>query len=76
LLFGKSGLAVYYILCKPYRRTAMSKDKKVKSCESQLRCKSTASLQKDVEQDLNKADGSLKELLENEQDTKGDCENK
>ena len=54
----------------------MSKDKKVKSCESQLRCKSTASLQKDVEQDLNKADGSLKELLENEQDTKGDCENK
>lgn len=54
----------------------MSKDKKIKCCESQLRCKSTASLQKDVEEDLNKADGSLKELLENERNTKGDCENK
>ena len=44
-------------------------EKKIKiidSCKSTLCCKSTASLTEEIEEDLSKADGSLKELIEND----------
>jgi len=41
-------------------------DKKIKSCESDLVCKSTASLQEEIKEDLLKADGSLEELLQDD----------
>ena len=39
----------------------MNEDKKQLECS--LYCKASAELQKDVEQDLSKADGNLKDLL-------------
>ena len=46
--------------------------KKLKSCETELSCKVTAALEETVKEDLCKADGSLKELIENEERTKED----
>tara|TARA_B100000676_G_C17776547_1_gene679550 strand:- start:32 stop:193 length:162 start_codon:yes stop_codon:yes gene_type:complete len=42
-------------------------DKSIKSCDAELNCKATASLREEVEEDLRKSDGSLKELLENDE---------
>lgn len=42
-------------------------DKSIKSCDAELNCKATASLREEVEEDLRKTDGSLKELLENDE---------
>ena len=44
------------------------KQKVIESCESTLYCKSTASLTEEIEEDLLKADGSLKELIQNDED--------
>tara|TARA_Y100001938_G_scaffold81035_1_gene111751 strand:- start:308 stop:475 length:168 start_codon:yes stop_codon:yes gene_type:complete len=42
-------------------------DKKQKiSCESTMCCKATAELKEEVEQDMEKSDASLKELLKND----------
>ena len=40
--------------------------KKCGSCDSELVCKSTAALNEEIKEDLSKADGSLKELIEND----------
>jgi hypothetical protein len=37
-----------------------------KTCKSELVCKSTAALQEEIKEDLSKSDGSLKELIEND----------
>lgn len=44
----------------------MSEKKIKKECCSELVCKSTAKLKEQVKKDLEKTDGSLKELLEND----------
>lgn len=45
----------------------MKKNKKsTKTCNSELVCKSTAALQEEIKEDLSKTDGSLKELIEND----------
>ncbi len=53
----------------------MSK-KNVKSCDSTLNCKSTASLKEEIKEDLEKSDGSLKELLENDDTEQSEEEDK
>ena len=70
-VFGILPLSVYYILVTYYiaRKKNMA-DKKIKCCETELSCKATAALQEEVQEDLSKADGSLKELIENEERTK------
>jgi hypothetical protein len=35
-------------------------------CDTELVCKSTAALNEEIKEDLSKADGSLKELIEND----------
>ena len=44
----------------------MANKKEVKNCEAELTCKATAALEEEIKDDLKKADGSLKELLEND----------
>lgn len=46
-----------------------SKKKKCGSCDSELVCKSTAALNEEIKEDLSKTDGSLKELIENDDRT-------
>ena len=41
--------------------------KKLKCCETELSCKATAALQEEIKDDLSKLDGSLKELIENDE---------
>ena len=41
--------------------------KNVKPCETELSCKATAALQEEIKDDLSKTDGSLKELIENDE---------
>jgi len=54
----------------------MNERKEVKSCESKLCCKSTASLNEEVKEELQKSDGSLKELMENDNEEQSECEDK
>ena len=46
--------------------------KKISCCDTKLSCKATAALEETVKEDLCKADGSLKELIENDERTKED----
>lgn len=46
--------------------TKCRKEKCSDKCESELVCKSTAALNEEIKEDLSKADGSLKELIEND----------
>tara|TARA_R110002051_G_scaffold320861_1_gene407089 strand:+ start:329 stop:502 length:174 start_codon:yes stop_codon:yes gene_type:complete len=41
--------------------------KNIKPCETELSCKATAALQEEIQDDLSKTDGSLKELIENDE---------
>jgi|TARA_R110000744_G_scaffold26506_1_gene65180 hypothetical protein len=50
------------------------KQKVIESCESTMHCKSTASLTEEIEEDLLKIDGSLKELIQNDEDKKQEVE--
>lgn len=43
-----------------------SNKKSTKTCKSELVCKSTGALREEIKEDLSKTDGSLKELLEND----------
>ena len=63
-----SPFCVLYIV-KHLHLTGKNKmsDKSIKSCDAKLNCKATASLQEEVEEDLRKSDGSLKELLKNDE---------
>jgi len=45
-----------------------NKDKCVKKCDAELKCKSTSALEKSIANDLTKPDGNLEELL-NEKDS-------
>ena len=45
-------------------RNGPIKDKEPKKCESSLCCKATAKLEEEVEEDMEKEDASLKELLD------------
>lgn len=58
----------------------MSKCCKKKECnttvKTEVSCKATAALDQEVKEDLEKADGSLKELLENDNGKQEECEDK
>tara|TARA_B100000519_G_scaffold152305_1_gene133320 strand:+ start:1393 stop:1569 length:177 start_codon:yes stop_codon:yes gene_type:complete len=51
-----------------------------KECNTTLKtevsCKATAALSEEIKEDLEKADGSLKELLENDNRNEQECEDK
>ena len=42
--------------------------KNAKPCETELSCKATAALQEEIKDDLSKTDGSLKELMQNDEE--------
>ena len=45
--------------------------KNLKSCETELSCKATAALEEEIKDDLSKTDGSLKELIQNDEQEEG-----
>ncbi len=49
-------------------RNGPSHEKEPKKCESSLCCKATAKLEEEVEEDMEKEDASLKELLNADSD--------
>ena len=49
--------------------------KSIKPCETELSCKATAALQEEIKEDLSKTDGSLKELMQNDEDKQEEDEN-
>ena len=67
MVFGIFALSVYYI-CRELTYSMerqMSNKEEPQKLESEIVLKATAALQGEVEQDLKKEDGSLKELIEN-----------
>ena len=76
-VLGFFALSVYYILVNLLHSKELKNmpKKNVKPCETELSCKATAALQEEIKDDLSKTDGSLKELIENDEEDQDEDQN-